>query len=249
MKKTTRQRIRFILIFVSFLLFPVTIFYLAPSIAIKAAVHGILCFSLLFFFGLFIVSLFLGRAHCGWACPGAGVTTLCAVANNKPVKRAKWLKFVFWIPWFTAIIMLIVIKNGSVKGIEMLYDMDSPISIMNNMGIVMYYAIVLLFIVLSLTVGKNSFCHHVCWMAPFMIIGRSVANFTKMPSLRIKIESSTCIDGCKHCSNVCPMSIDLPKIISEKKYIDSSDCTLCGECVDACNKKVLSYTFGVKSKK
>jgi len=43
-------------------------------------------------------------------------------------------------------------------------------------SLIAYVAVVALFLVLSLTVGRRAGCHTICWMAPFMVIGRKIRN-------------------------------------------------------------------------
>jgi ferredoxin-type protein NapH len=80
---TRRQKIRKAIILISFLLFPITINYFSPYIIIDGAAQGIIAGSFITFVLLFIVSLFLGRAFCGWVCPGAGIQEFCFTVNLK----------------------------------------------------------------------------------------------------------------------------------------------------------------------
>ena len=56
--------------------------------------------------------------------------------------------------------------------------------------------------------------------------------------MRIKAKPEQCID-CKKCNSKCPMSIDVNAAIKAGS-VKSYDCILCGECVNACPKDVLS---------
>ena len=64
-----RPKIRKTLLFVSLLLFPLTLNYLSPYVSIDGAMAGVLSGSALLFLLLFVSGLFLGRAWCGWVCP------------------------------------------------------------------------------------------------------------------------------------------------------------------------------------
>jgi polyferredoxin len=48
-----------------------------------------------------MVSLFLGRAFCGWVCPGAGIQEWCFTVNDKKARggRLNWIKYFIWVPW------------------------------------------------------------------------------------------------------------------------------------------------------
>ena len=60
-----RQSVRRSVIFVSFLLFPITLYYFSPVLSLSGAFFGILSGSCLVFGLLFISSFFVGRGFCG----------------------------------------------------------------------------------------------------------------------------------------------------------------------------------------
>jgi polyferredoxin len=76
-------------------------------------------------------------------------------------------------------------------------------------------------------------------MSPFLTAGMWLGRTLHLPQMRIRADASACV-GCKVCNRKCPMSID---VCAEVKTggVRSYDCILCGECVDACPKDVLSY--------
>lgn len=95
-----RQRIRKALVIIAFLSFPVTMNFLSPYVIIDGAMNGIVNGSLIMFGLMFVSSLFLGRAWCGWVCPGAGMQEIMEPVNKKPVNPSKvdWIKWLIWIP-------------------------------------------------------------------------------------------------------------------------------------------------------
>jgi polyferredoxin len=78
-------------------------------------------------------------------------------------------------------------------------------------------------------------------MAPFLILGRKVRNLFPWPALRLEANEDACID-CKTCTRECPMSLDVNAIV-HAKTMESSECILCGTCVDNCCKDVIRYRF------
>ena len=64
-----RQKIRNAMTLLMFALFPVIYYYFSPYLVIMGAAEGIVAGSLIVFASLFVLSLFLGRAFCGWVCP------------------------------------------------------------------------------------------------------------------------------------------------------------------------------------
>jgi len=162
-----RQKVRRTIILISFLLFPIIMDYFSPYLIIDGAVHGVIVGNFITFTLLFLVSLFLGRAFCGWACPGAGLQEACFYVNDKRAKGGKlnWIKYFIWIPWIT-IIVIIAISVGGFHSVNPFYMMEKGISVSESANYMMYYSVILLFLVPSLTAGKRSFCHYICWMAP-----------------------------------------------------------------------------------
>lgn len=74
-----------------------------------------------------------------------------------------------------------------------------------------------------------------------MIAGRKIRNLFKWPSLRLKADKEKCRD-CLKCTGVCPMSLDVHKIV-QTGVMENSECILCGSCVDACPEGVIKYSF------
>jgi ferredoxin-type protein NapH len=68
-----RQRVRKALLLVSFLLFPITLYYFSPAIALNGAAEGVVNASMIVFASMLVASLVLGRLWCGWACPAGAV--------------------------------------------------------------------------------------------------------------------------------------------------------------------------------
>jgi len=97
------------------------------------------------------------------------------------------------------------------------------------------------FILLALVAGRRGACHTICWMAPFMILGRWVRNLFRWPALRLRADAEKCID-CQRCTKVCSMSLDVNGMV-QKGVMEHSECILCGACVDACPQGVIRYSF------
>jgi len=87
----------------------------------------------------------------------------------------------------------------------------------------------------------RAFCHYVCWMAPFMILGRKVRNLARWPALRLKADAEKCID-CRRCTQNCPMSLDVNGLV-HRETMEHSECILCRTCVDSCPQGVIRYSF------
>ena len=229
----TRQKIRRVLVIGSFVLLPITLYYLSPVLSLSAAASGIVSGSVIVFGGQFIASLLVGRLFCGWACPAGGVQEIVSFFRRRPVNRRRigWIKYVIWAPWMIGLVFFIL-QNGGVKAFDFFYQTNRGISVTDMSGLIAYVSVGVLFFVLSVTVGKRAGCHTVCWMAPFMVIGRKIRTTFAWPSLRLAAESERCA-ACAKCSRECPMSIDVAEGVKAGR-LETSDCILCGSCVDTC---------------
>ena len=239
---TKRQNIRKALIITSFLLFPVTIFYLSPYLIVIGAIEGVIAGSMIIFTFQFVLSLFFGKLFCGYICPGGGLQECLMLANNKKTKGGKlnYIKYFLWVPWIISIVILFI-RAGGFSEIDFLFHTTNGVSLATPFTYTIYYGIVLLITILALTLGKRAFCHYVCWMAPFMVIGTKITTRLKIPVLHIKADNTKC-SGCKKCSEKCPMSLDVKSMVETEK-MTNSECILCGECVDICHKKAIKYSF------
>jgi ferredoxin-type protein NapH len=241
-RRRSYQRLRQASIIVSLLLFPVIINYLSPYLSMESASLGIVNGSMIAFACMFISSLFLGRAWCGWLCPGAGLQEVAFAINDHRARGSRWdwLKWVLWVPWIGTIAAMAV-SAGGYRSVNPFYNMDSFISTDAPERYGMYYAIVGGFFLLSVVAGRRATCHYICWMAPFMVIGRSIRNQFGWPSLRLKVDQTRCIN-CKRCTQACPMSLDVSAMV-QQGTLENKECILCRTCVDTCPKETIKYSF------
>lgn len=237
-----RQKIRRALILFSFLFFPFTVFFFSPFLIVWAGIYGILSGSMVLFIGQFILSLFFGRAFCGWICPGAGIQECCTLGTDKKAKNDKRsnIKYFIFVPWLLTIIYLII-RAGGIKTVDLLFNTNNGMPLLTIHGYFIYFGIVILFVVLSFTLGTRSFCHMFCWMAPFMVIGTKIKNKLNYPSLRLIAYSDKCIN-CKRCTKRCPMGLDVESMVKTNNTLNN-ECILCGECADSCNANAVKLGF------
>ena len=236
-----RQALRKAILLLSFLAFPITINYLSPYLIIRGGFEGVLSGSGMLFASLLISSLLLGRAFCGWLCPAGALQDLCANINGKPVKRgANMFKYLIWVPWLFAIAFGFI-KAGGLRQIDLIYFTDGGISVNAPAGYYIYFTVIALILALSFFLGRRGFCHSVCWMAPFMVLGDSLRQKLRLPGLYLKPEANKCI-SCNACNKACPMSLDVHAMV-KTGCVKSSECILCASCADACPKKALKLAM------
>lgn len=241
-----RQKIRKLLLTVSLLLFPITLYYFSPALIINAALSGIINGSFIVFALMLLLSIPFGRLFCAYLCPAGGLQE-CAFAINDRKPKQGWknnIKYVIWGIWMSAVIFC-YINSGKITAIDFLYETENGISVMSIQSYIIYYGIVCLIFIPSVLFGKRVFCHYFCWMAPFMALGTKLRRLAHLPGLHIRVrEESSCI-SCGKCSKSCPMGIDVANDI-KNGGIKSAECIQCGACIDNCPRKVLDY--GVKEK-
>ena len=237
-----RQKIRKTIILVSFFLFPITIFYFSPVTIVVGARLGIINGSFITFTLLLLTSLFLGRAFCGWVCPGGGIQEACFIANDRKSKggRYNWIKYFIWVPWIS-IIVFFAIKAHGYHTIDPFLQTTHGISVAHPVDYVPFYIIVGLITILAFTTGKRGFCHYACWVAPFMVTGTKIRTFFKWPALRLTSDKEKCT-SCKKCSTICNMSLDVMNMV-QRGSMEDSECILCGICVEVCPKSVIKYVI------
>lgn len=235
-----RQNIRKLIIISSFLLFPITIYYLSPYIIIQGAIDGIITGSFIVFVALLFSGVFFGRLFCAYICPAGGLMECASFINNKSPKQGwkNYIKYVVWTVWILAIILCFILRKHKIT-VDFFFFTDHGISIANIYGYIIYYFIILLFFVPSVVCGKRTICHYLCWMAPFMVIGTKIGKLLHIKQLRLEADKERCTH-CRICEKNCPMSLKVEEKVLSGKLHDS-ECILCGACIDNCPKKVIRY--------
>jgi ferredoxin-type protein NapH len=246
--RSTRQRIRKAILLVMFLAFPIIMNFFSPYVIIDGASQGILNGSAVVFGLLFLSALVFGRAWCGWLCPVGEVQELTFPINNQRVNSRKmdWIKWAIWIPWLGLILWMLISAGGyhtvdlgldTVGGISVAGSPDRPIYI----PYIIYYFVLLLMVLPGVILGRRASCHSICWMAPFMILGRKLRNTLAWSSLRLQADADACTN-CKTCTTQCPMSLDVNGMV-QKEAMENAECILCGTCVDGCPAKAIRFRF------
>lgn len=237
-----RQKTRKTLIIVSFILMPVTFYYLSPALIIQGASEGVITGSFIVFGLLFLSSLLFGRAFCGWVCPAGGGQEACFAIRGKraPGGRLNWIKYFIWAPWL-GLIVAMFLKAGGVKKVDPLYQTWHGISTAEMPAVIALVVVLVVILGIALATGKRGFCHYGCWMAPFMIIGRKLRNAGGWKSLQLVPEHAKCTD-CKKCEKVCPMSLEVNAMVA-RENMEDSECILCGMCVDNCPRQAIALSF------
>lgn len=238
-----RQNVRKLILILSLLLFPVTMWYMSPYLIVMGAMEGIVNGSFIVFLCMLVGSVFFGRLFCGWLCPMGGMQECLTMVNDKIPKQGfrNNIKYIIWTIWIAAIILCYIFHDGTVR-IDFFYQTDHGISISNIYCYIIYYGVIFLVLIPAVLFGRRLFCHYFCWMAPFMALGTRIRRVLHLPGLHMKADESKCI-SCGMCSKVCPMGIPVAENVKEGA-VKSLECIQCGACADHCPKKALHLCVG-----
>ena len=183
----TRQRIRKLLIIISLLLFPVTLYYFSPALIINAGLHGIINGSFIVFLFLFLFSIPFGRLFCAYFCPAGGLQE-CAFIVNEKVPKQGWrngVKFIIWGIWLTVVVFC-YFSSGKIVAVDFFFETENGISVSNIQSYIIYYGIISLILI---SCGR---CSKVCPM------GIDVISETRNKTISNPecIQCGACIDNC-----------------------------------------------------
>jgi len=239
---SSRQNIRKWLLVISFILVPVTIFYISPIVILMGAAAGVATGSLLLYIVLFILSLFVARLWCGWLCPMGAWQEICSPVIKKTVKPGwrNYIKYIVTVLWL-GVIASSFYSAGGIHSIDPLFGTVNGISI-TSLSILMIVGIIfaIIFIVAYVT-GRRGFCHVLCPIAALMIAGRKIRTLFHGKALQLSADAGRCID-CKKCSKECPMGLDVNGVV-RKEGMENAECILCASCADACPKGAITLSW------
>ncbi|MCM1135438.1 MAG: 4Fe-4S binding protein [Clostridium sp.] len=240
-----RQKIRKLIVIISMLLFPVTLYYFSPALIMNAGLNGIINGSFIVFGLLFLLSIPFGRIFCAYLCPAGGLQE-CAFLINEKKPGQGWrykIKYVIWVLWLAAVVFC-YIQKGGITEVDFFYETERGVSVSSVQSYLIYYGIICLILIPAVLFGKRAFCHYFCWMAPFMVLGVKLRRLLHLPGLHVKVKAKEKCVSCRKCQSVCPMGIDVVGEI-ESGSISNLECIQCGACIDNCPKKVLAYGVAV----
>jgi polyferredoxin len=229
------------------LLFPLTLNFFSPYVSIDGALTGVISGSLIVFTLMTLTGLIFRRAWCSYICPWSMPSNILATVNSKSINRKKtvFIRYIIFGVWFSGIIISFILAGG-ILGIDPFHMTERYVSVDEPLKFITYYMVVSLLFTVTVVMGKRGACHTICWMSPFLEFGAWLGDQLHLPQYKVRSNPDLCI-SCEKCNKACPMSIDVMQGLL-KGQIDSSDCILCGDCVDTCPKKVLSIQIKRKGR-
>jgi polyferredoxin len=183
-----------------------------------------------------IYGILLGRTFCGWACPFG---TLHDMLSHSSAKRSIQTRNY----WYVKYIILFLTLGLAWVALDTVFCKFCPsgslfaaipfrllYSEAIEFGLFFYIHMLSLGLTIVLAIVISRFwCRYLC------PLGAIAGAFNKVGILTIKLDEEKC-KKCNACLDVCTMGITKTEDIGT-----STDCILCGRCVEACPEKALSF--------
>jgi polyferredoxin len=240
MSKVKIASLNFLSKLVFLLLTPVFFQYFAFGFIWHSIYWGVITFVILIWSVFVLLSPLFGRIGCGWFCFMGTIIDLVGKHSfyKTTWKKPKiWMRLLILIPFFASAFTFYLLnrERGVSHSFEIIpgflpLDMD------------MHYKIVWMCdiffgIILALALDKRWVCKHLCMMGALCSAG------AKYSRLLPVVDTDKCT-GCEKCAKECLTGIPILDYIKENKgLIANSECILCGNCIDVCKSKAISFKF------
>jgi len=176
-----------------------------------------------------------GRALCGWACPFGSFQDLIGGAKRRKRKMPPlaYTKYVM-------LLLVIILAWGTMDTFfckfcpagSLFATLPAPF-FYTSLNLSVYYYVhiaTLLMTVLLVLLISRFWCRYLCPVATMGI-------FNKISLFTVSLDTAKC-NECLECLNVCPMGIDKLSDVGS-----STDCILCGKCVEVCKTNALKISI------
>lgn len=224
------MKIRKLISFLSFMLLPITLNYFAPVLIVQASFERTFTMTHIIYGFMILSAIFFRGAWCSYICPFGALQDLIPCKKIKyKLPNLKWLTGGI----FLALIVVPIIIHGFDKVILPYHMEDTKISVSSLHDLIRYYIITTSIIVISIVLGKRTWCRYLCPMYVFNYIGKKIGDLLKIPSLRRANQREKCVQ-CKKCTNSCIMGLDVAEMVKNDDWNDK-ECINCGECEKSCS--------------
>ncbi len=188
-----------------------------------------------------IYLMFGGRSFCAW---DLSLSLAGRTGEKKYIKSLKNKKIIRNHPfdrkiryYFYGFFLALALITGFT-----VFETINPVAIISRFTV--YGPSLMLLGVMALLIFEMLYSRR-AWCRYFCPVGVSYQLIGLLSPLRIKWDKENC-SNCKRCQSVClvPHVLTDSVNLGKSEYVNASDCTRCGLCVDICDDEALSY--GVK---
>lgn len=182
------------------------------------------------FYGLLGGNLIMGRAFCGFICPGGAAQDLLLKIPTKKLSVNRILdKGLRYLKYFLALVIVLIIleASGIWRGIPVVSDFWAWLVQHESSVSIMLIALIAAALVLAITVSRP-FCRYLC------PLGTWISPFNRYSLIELKYDDSKCIQ-CHQCSESCSAGIAPTNV-----GWDSAECNRCLNCYTGCETNAFS---------
>ncbi|MFH0946767.1 MAG: 4Fe-4S binding protein [Planctomycetota bacterium] len=216
---------------------------LEPSESMQTLEQGLVNAGFVFFAGLILVTLILGRFFCGWACHVVAYQDLCSWLMRRigVVPGLIRSRLLILIPFGVAFYMFAwpqvvrLLEGRAPPELVAHLTTNSFWKTMPGFWVGLLTLLVDGFLIVYL-LGAKSFCAYGCPYGAFFQLADRLA-----PG-RIRVNEA-CM-GCGHCTSTCSSNVRVHEEVARFGAIRDQNCMKCLDCVSVCPTNALSYRFG-----
>lgn len=202
--------------------------------------------------GIILLYCFLfGRMICGWLCPFGLIQELLYKIKTPKLKKGPITRILSFFKYFVLIFFVFIVPimyafrdtplPAFCKYICPAGTLEGGIGLLANKVNESYFSMLgplftwKFLVLVSIVVGSififRMFCRFIC------PLGALYGLFNKISVFGVKVDNSKCT-YCNRCISHCKMDI---------KHIGDAECISCGECVDVCPTKAISWKCSKKT--
>jgi len=220
--------------------------HIAGSIGIEALfsglARGVINAGSVFWALVFISTLLLGRAFCGWFCWFGGYLELVQWGIGKlkikiPRRVLLYLGVIPFVSLALKIYNTVLVNWFRRFPATFTFQLaDTPPWGGQQTGVSILITLILFGPVLIFAFGRRAWCRYLC------PIGALLKVFGSVGIGKVRLVNDECI-GCGVCNLACDMQVDVLGELKNHGEVRSADCIRCLKCVNKCPKEAIAFSM------
>jgi ferredoxin-type protein NapH len=186
-----------------------------------------------------------GRSFCAWVCPYGILSEIGESIRfrliekgilKKGVRLPGSTKYFVWAAFLLASFLTGILVFETLNVVGIIYRVLLYSGMLSLM-------VVFLILLVEIFISRRVWCRSIC------PVGATYGLLNPVSLLKIKADKSRC-NKCGLCTAVCHVPEALAPVFAKETkavYIVSTDCTLCGRCMDVCSENVLTFSNRLKN--